>query len=389
MGFLNFNAMIKYLFLFFLLPTIAFSQVSYIKKKGCPTKDSMNLRPYFPPAGNQGNSYTCLGWALVYGLMSYDINKESGMLLSKVNLIEKISENYPILSPTYNFGGIADYCNGVQPLSMFKSIAKNGVSLYNPKNDKVEGCSFDTSGKKIKSLKFDDTDFNLFGSKDKENGFKSEELINYFDCFGPFVLDIKNHAMVCVGYDKTKKVFKLINSQNSVEEKNYIEKSFAHLNDIKLIISIKNKEQKCAINDAQVAQVDSANFQFKEEFYYIGNPQNSKDTVKTKIWWLGKPSIGLPWKHKKYYYTRHFDKFCISVLKLRYFGSKAVIGVYDRAKKTLIYTFQIEPDDEVKFVVNSVSYDFKYTKKSFKRGVFFYPEINYTIEKSKNQTNNN
>lgn len=361
------------------MPTLVFSQVSYNKKKRCLTKESINFRPYFPPPGNQGNSYTCLGWALVYGLLSYDINKGTDKDLLKINL-SNYSENQdpPILSPTYSFGGIKDYCKGVTAISMFKSIANRGVAIYKPNKINMNDCTFDISGEKTQKFKFKETDFNLFRPNDEDKGFTSNELINHLDCFGPFVLDIKDHAMLCVGYNKSTKNFMLINSQNSEEAKNYCEKSFGNLEDIKLIISMKDKDEKIAINDSKMS---GNNFQLDSNNFIIGNPQNP-DTTKEKIWWLGKPSIGLLSKHKRYYYTQHFEKFCISVLKLGYFSSKAIIGVYDKQRKTLIYTFKIEPEDEVKFIIDDVSYDFKYIKKSFNRGVFFYPEINYTIVKS-------
>lgn len=362
-----------------LLPTFVFPQISYKKKKGCSTKDSVNLRSYFPPPGNQGNTYTCLGWALVYGLISYDINKGTNKHLSKIDLIKYSKDKDPIiLSPTYNFGGMSNYCNGVTADSMFKSIANRGVSLFKPINNSPNNCSFDISGEKIKSLKFKKTDFNLFGPNNNDKGFSSDELINHFDCIGPFVLNIQNHAMLCIGYDKSKKIFKLINSQNSIEEKNYCEKYFNNLRDIELIISIKNKDEKIAINDAEARE---ENFILDSDNYYMGNPKKP-DSTNEKVWWLGKPSIGLPWKYRRYYYTRHFEKFCISVLKLGYFSKKVIIGVYDKHKKTLIYTFNIEPEDEVSFIIDSEPYNFKYIRKSFDKGVCFYPEINYSIVKS-------
>lgn len=378
--------MSKYIIILLLTPTLVFSQISYNKKKGCQSINSINFKSYFPPPGNQGKTYTCLGWALVYGLMSYDINKDTGRDLSKLNLNNYSQTKDPIIfSPTYNFGGINDYCKGVTAISMFKSIAKRGVSVYKPNKIISNDCSFDISGEKLQKFNFKQTDFNLFRPHNEDKGFTSDELINHLDCFGPFVLDITNHAMLCVGYNKSAKNFMLINSQNSEEAKNYCEKSFSDLKDIKLIISIKDKDEKKAIIYSEMSE---NNFQLDSNNFIIGNPRNP-DTTKEKIWWLGKPSIELPWKHKRYYYTQHFENFCISVLKLGCFNSKAIIGVYDKHRKTLIYTFKIEPEDEVKFMIDEVTYDFKYIKKSFNQGVFFYPEINYTIMKSENKTNNN
>jgi hypothetical protein len=357
--------------------------MSILKKKGCViTKDSINFTKYFPQPGNQGNSYTCLGWALVYSLLTFDKNKNSLLResLSKLKL-ENYSHtrNPPVFSPLYNFRSINNYCSGVDPKSMISSIADNGVAYYNPNNNQTSRCSFSTLGDRVENNIYKKSDFSWEMPLNRDKGFTPTDLINQLACSGPFVLGSNNHAMVCVGYNKNKHIFLLINSQESESRKNYINKSFHDLRDISWIITIKSIEEKIAINDSQKEGVtfvpDSTSS------YIVGEPKDStpKDSLQKK-WWLGKPSIPLPWKSKKYYFTKHFEKFCISVLKLSYLGSKAMIGIYDKNRQELIYTFNIEPKDEVEFIIDSTSYKFIYKCKSFSRGVFFYPEINYTIQ---------
>lgn len=72
---------------------------------------SVDLSPYFPPAGDQGRQYACTAWALCYGLLSYRKNKQAGR--------------------TYGKTGQADTAHTFSPAFMFNLMKlDDGTSCY-------------------------------------------------------------------------------------------------------------------------------------------------------------------------------------------------------------------------------------------------------------------
>lgn len=321
--------------------------------------DSLDFSYLFPKPRNQGDSFTCLGWALVYGLMTYDLRNNSNL-------------NNEKLSPYYNIKFINDGCKAVDPEEMKKSILKNGVAYFDS-NQIFNECNLKTMSYKKSSMTFN-SNYVAIQNPSVKNGFTSDELVKVFLSRGPFIIGSDQHAKICVGFNNKKKELSIINSTADTENGNYQKESYSSIRTFYWIMFLNNKE---TISTVEIVQKNN-NFH-PELNTNVGNPQVVSKS--NRVWWLGRPDYLWMRGKRKYYYTEHFNSFCISVLKLGIFNSKAIIGIYDEKKEKLIYTEKMELGDKLEFQISENTYTFEYKDKSWICGWNLRPEINYTITK--------
>lgn len=321
---------------------------------------NINYYKQFPMPGYQEKSFTCLGWSLIYGLISFDYYKRNFRLNSNFD--------HQPFSPYYNFKFIQNSCDGVDPFTFIKSIEDNGVAFHTV-NQKVHNCDFNSMNYKKVTLKLKKENFTVQKPKNKNYGFTSSYLINKFIEKGPFVIGAKNHALICTGYNDVSKIFYTIDSRKKSITENYDFISYNSVNTFDWIIYLNDIETQNAL----IVSKDYEKY-FSEEgsFKKVGNPG-------IKVWWLGRPDYLWMTGKRKYFYTKHENKFCVSVLKLRLFNSKAILGIYDANKKNLLYTEKVEKGDVLQFQIADSTYNLEYKYKSFKKGWNLRPEINYTI----------
>lgn len=82
------------------LPTMAVEVWDGSVKRGS-LPDKVDLSDWFPPAGNQGRQYSCVSWALCYGIMSYRHNRHAGRTYPRVGLPDSAHTYSPAY--LYNF----------------------------------------------------------------------------------------------------------------------------------------------------------------------------------------------------------------------------------------------------------------------------------------------
>lgn len=214
-----------------------------------------NLKDRVPFPGNQGtNQASCSAWATVYGLKSYQEAVEGNRVFKDKNNINKSH----IYSPAYVFNQVhksSQPCStGVLLLDVLDVLKDDGVVTFNDMPYDENDCSRQpTKANKDSANKYAiDAHFTVFNFwknpqskvdilKVKErlskgypivvamhidNNFKNNKFIDEFidgkivkvwrkfDPNNPSLTDFCDcyHAMLCIGYDDTKRIFTLLNS---------------------------------------------------------------------------------------------------------------------------------------------------------------------------------
>lgn len=183
----------------------------------------IDLSSWFPKPGNQGQQASCVGWAVAYGLKSYQEARERNI---------KPVSNSQIYSPSFIYNQIKlDHCGGgssiVKALNLLKS---NGVATIND----FPYSEFDCSSLPSQNVK----------QRAKNNAIAEWRRVNYSDDIevksqlnsgfpivigmrvdqgferlglnqvyqGPSGQEEGGHAMIVVGYDDSKQAYKILNS---------------------------------------------------------------------------------------------------------------------------------------------------------------------------------
>ncbi len=359
--------MVKFVIFLVLICYNCFSQTSYY------LDTTLLGKPKWQDCSN------CLGWSLIYGLLSYDQN------------IKNNSKIY--FDPIYNYKKFEKE-EGISFIDLRKSIVNIGLNPL-PLNNENINCYEDNPNHNPHKI-YDQNDFDYdvpnitldyLKEKVKKGGFvllyQNYDIKNSIVNINP---NIKlqlfkkngndppyNHAIFCIGFDNNlslnnnKGAFKFRDTdfKNNGMHRGEIWISY---NDFKKGNNFWIKYLISLNSDNNLVGIISYNF----ENFQTGEVSKSE-------FWLGKPLFTFKNKKVKYYFNQH-DGFKISVLSLNYIGTKAKIAVLSEEKE-IIYAKKIKEGQAFQFAVGNSNYILKYARKTFWRGKMnWYPEINYKIE---------
>lgn len=184
---------------------------------------TVDLSSWFPTPGNQGQQSSCVGWAVAYGLKTYQEARERN--------IKPITNNQ-IYSPSFIYnqiklGNCGSGSNIVQALNLLKS---NGVSTINdfPYNQ-LDCYSIPNATVKQRAKNYAIAEWRRVDFKDDievksqlnsgfpvvigmrvDQGFQNLGFNQIYT--GPSGLEKGGHAMVVTGYDDSKQAYKVLNS---------------------------------------------------------------------------------------------------------------------------------------------------------------------------------
>lgn len=197
-----------------------------------------------PPIGNQGREGSCVAWALGYGIMSYEIKKRSGLgyyylgtkdlnalqiaspeyLFNRVNVNNGDCSNGSLFVGTPSTRGALDFLRyeGVAPLVMAPYSDKNGCGTVDnhkmPVNplaaqNRIDQYALveDLSEQNIKTLLNKGLPI-LIGANLTDAFMQGRRGYVWNGGAGKTNGQHANHAMVIMGYDDSKRAFKLQNS---------------------------------------------------------------------------------------------------------------------------------------------------------------------------------
>lgn len=335
----------------------------------------------------QASTQTCVGWSLIYGMLSYHHN----------NLTNDKPLSY--FNPCYNFQSKCDK-NGYI-CDILKSINNDGLLKTPP----LFTCqctikpiqaininkTYNSNLIAIRLFNGESRPLNLDELKQeislKKHGFVLCYAAKYNEnndtLLGDYyVQTLKRpsigdnqpylHAIFCIGYDDKKAMLNGSKGGFLFRDSDWRGK---HKGEIWIAY---DDLKKGLVNQIFFFNDEREGIKFDRTKDKICSHYKNYGSVKNRLWWLGKPAFSLKRRKKIYYFTNHMG-FKVSLLKLHIMGNKASIGILNNDNKRL-YSFNIKPNQSVVFSVDSVNYKFYYAKKTFKNGVNFYPEINYTIE---------
>jgi hypothetical protein len=185
--------------------------------------NKIDLSDNFPKPGNQGTQPSCVGWSVAYGLKSYH---EAIETKSSPNNFTKI------FSPSYIYNQFAPPgCGGGMLIEdALNKLKDEGVSRYVDFPYNEFNCNTKPTGTvKDKAKNFKISDWGYLNPNDiisiksqLNNKFPVIIGMNFGTTFrnlgnnqiyrGESGFDTGKHAMVVVGYDDSKRAFKLFNS---------------------------------------------------------------------------------------------------------------------------------------------------------------------------------
>jgi C1A family cysteine protease len=202
-----------------------------------PLTDS-TAQLYFPPAGNQGKQSSCTAFSVAYGLVSYYEKRRTGY--SYATDLRGNPSGTKVFSPAFVYNELChgDCDEGIEFIDAFDFISLNGVCHWNKamyEATKETGCQTKITSEAYSNAK-EFLGYNFYTPKRTFNRF-----LEYLDAGIPLIIGIytsetmyddgrdKNrkkpfywnpdeddlyeyHAMLCVGYDKEKSSFILLNS---------------------------------------------------------------------------------------------------------------------------------------------------------------------------------
>jgi C1A family cysteine protease len=183
----------------------------------------IDLSSWFPSPGNQGQQSSCVGWAVAYGLKSYQEARERN---------KKPVSNTQIYSPSYIYNQIKlGHCGGgssiVEALNLLKS---SGVANMNDfpysefecssiPSHNVKQKAKDNAIAEWRRVNYRDdievksqlnSGFPIVIGMRVDQGFERLSLNQIYQ--GPSGQEKGGHAMVVVGYDDSKQAYKILNS---------------------------------------------------------------------------------------------------------------------------------------------------------------------------------
>lgn len=183
----------------------------------------VDLSKWFPTPGNQGTQSSCVGWAVAYGLKSYQ---------EAVERKQKPSSNNKVYSPSFVYNQIKlSSCSGGSYISDALNLLKRGGVSTLENFPYLEGSCSSVPSETVKNQAkdFAIADWRRVNTKDDveiksqlnagfpivigmmvDDGF--EQLGHNQIYYGPSGKEKGGHAMVVVGYDDNKKAYKLFNS---------------------------------------------------------------------------------------------------------------------------------------------------------------------------------
>lgn len=221
-----------------------------------------DLSVWFPPVGNQGNQDSCVAWSTTYYMRSYYLIRAGST-----------SSVQSALSPSFVFNQSprGRSCQGGMPIYVaFDFLKQNGApflttfpyresscselpsesAVLQAKNFRIRGWrkieeSASLSGKR--GLELDDVKSQLAAGNPVVFGMMTPDAFQTFKGFGVYDSTSRGdsgHAMTLVGYDDSRRAFRLINSWgNDWGDRGYAWISYSSFS--------------ATVEEAYVAQVDS------------------------------------------------------------------------------------------------------------------------------------
>ena len=194
--------------------------------RGLALPPAADLSALFPPAKNQGDQSSCVGWSVSYGLRGYYANK-AGQGVGGGGSAAPV-----LLSPSFVYnqiadpGACADGSNISDALDLLRDVGTVPLSRFPYREGECSrlpspDIKREASAWRIRAWRV--VDLNNLGAI-KEQIAKGDPVVigmNVNDAFdevtGPTVYrdarkDGDGHAMVAVGYDDRKRAFRLFNS---------------------------------------------------------------------------------------------------------------------------------------------------------------------------------
>jgi C1A family cysteine protease len=182
----------------------------------------VDLSSWFPAPGNQGDQGSCVGWAVAYGLKSYQEARERNAPPNSSN---------QIYSPSFIYNQIKiSHCNGgsdiAQALNLLKSTGVSTIQEF-PYNEfecsSIPDQSIKQSAKnnaiaEWRRVNFSDdvevksqlnSGFPIVIGMYVDTNFKNLQFNQIYEHQGG---DQSGHAMIVTGYDDSKQAYKILNS---------------------------------------------------------------------------------------------------------------------------------------------------------------------------------
>jgi hypothetical protein len=183
----------------------------------------VDLSSWFPTPGNQGQQSSCVGWAVAYGLKSYQEARERNV---------KPTTNNQIYSPSFVYnqiklGNCGSGSNIVQALNLLKSngvatisdFPYNQLDCYSIPNENIKQKAKNYAIAEWRRVDFKDdievksqlnSGFPVVIGMRVDQGFQDLGFNRIY--MGPSGLEKGGHAMVVTGYDDSKQAYKVLNS---------------------------------------------------------------------------------------------------------------------------------------------------------------------------------
>ncbi|MDO6440045.1 C1 family peptidase [Cyclobacterium sp. 1_MG-2023] len=183
----------------------------------------VDLSSWFPSPGNQGQQSSCVGWAVAYGLKSYQEARERNL---------KPTSNNQIYSPSFIYNQIKlGSCGGgssiVEALNLLKSSGVSTIEDFPYSEFECSSKPNQTVKQKAKNyaiaewrrVNFSDdievksqlnSGFPIVIGMRVDQGFENLGMNQIYT--NPSGQEKGGHAMVVTGYDDSKKAYKILNS---------------------------------------------------------------------------------------------------------------------------------------------------------------------------------
>lgn len=183
----------------------------------------VDLASWFPIPGNQGQQSSCVGWAVAYGLKSYQEARERNI---------KPTSNNQIYSPSFIYNQIKlNNCGGgssiVQALNLLKSSGVSTIEDFPYSQNECSALPNQNIKQKAKNnaiaewrrVNFVDdieiksqlnSGFPVVIGMWVDQGFENLGMNQIYS--GPSGPEMGGHAMIVAGYDDSKQAYKILNS---------------------------------------------------------------------------------------------------------------------------------------------------------------------------------
>jgi hypothetical protein len=185
---------------------------------------SVDMSGHFPMPGNQGQQSSCVGWAVTYALKSYQEGVERNWSLNTAD---------HIFSPAYIYNQIktsADCSGGTSYVEALNFLRREGAAPWNAfPYDSAQCSRLPDAATKQQAKQYSIADWRRVNVQDETE--VKNQLAAGFPVLAGIVVDMPlyrltqgnvysqysgqnlgGHAVVIVGYDDSKRAFKIINS---------------------------------------------------------------------------------------------------------------------------------------------------------------------------------